>query len=151
MLSPPTAGTVPVYFGAADIAEFLPPESFLDGSKLHREDLYTRMVKADRDMPAYLNLHAWRRWGISKQIFLCKLQCNGCAAHLPIMMCRARYAGAGGARQKVGPLLVSIQSTWSCTGSLILRPGWPICMQICDILDDLALSLLSLACIAVLE
>ena len=58
--SPPT-GTVPVYFGAPDVGEFMPPGSFLEGSKQQRDELRRRMVKAHEDIPAYLSFHAWRR------------------------------------------------------------------------------------------
>ncbi|CAI7834756.1 unnamed protein product, partial [Closterium sp. NIES-54] len=52
-LEPLEAGTVPVYYGAPDIHHFMPPESFIDGSKYTAAHLATLITALNND-PAHL-------------------------------------------------------------------------------------------------
>ncbi|CAI6003896.1 unnamed protein product [Closterium sp. NIES-65] len=48
-LEPLEAGTVPVYYGAPDIRSFMPPESFIDGSKYTAAQLATLITALNND------------------------------------------------------------------------------------------------------
>ncbi|CAI5504348.1 unnamed protein product [Closterium sp. Naga37s-1] len=48
-LEPLEAGTVPVYYGAPDIHHFMPPESFIDGSKYTAAHLATLITALNND------------------------------------------------------------------------------------------------------
>ncbi|CAI5504778.1 unnamed protein product [Closterium sp. Naga37s-1] len=48
-LEPLEAGTVPVYYGAPDIHQFMPPESFIDGSKYTAAQLATLIAALSND------------------------------------------------------------------------------------------------------
>ncbi|CAI5475705.1 unnamed protein product [Closterium sp. Yama58-4] len=59
------AGTVPVYFGAPDIASFAPPESFIDGRQFaSHQALVDHIDRLHNDPVAYMHYHAWRLCGI---------------------------------------------------------------------------------------
>ncbi|WOL15059.1 alpha-(1,4)-fucosyltransferase-like [Canna indica] len=62
---PLEAGAVPIYFGAPDVANFVPPHSIIDGSKFNSVEELAAYVKAVADDPiAYAEYHAWRRCGV---------------------------------------------------------------------------------------
>ncbi|CAI5474159.1 unnamed protein product [Closterium sp. Yama58-4] len=59
------AGTVPVYFGAPDIASFAPPESFIDGRQFaSHEALVDHINRLHNDPVSYMHYHAWRLCGV---------------------------------------------------------------------------------------
>ncbi|KAI0507864.1 hypothetical protein KFK09_013992 [Dendrobium nobile] len=59
------AGAVPIYFGAPNVWDFVPPNSIIDGSKFSSMSELASYVKAVADDPvAYAEFHAWRRCGV---------------------------------------------------------------------------------------
>ncbi|XP_020595241.1 alpha-(1,4)-fucosyltransferase-like, partial [Phalaenopsis equestris] len=59
------AGAVPIYFGAPNVWDFVPPNSIIDGSKFRSMEELASYVKAVADDPvAYAEFHAWRRCGV---------------------------------------------------------------------------------------
>lgn len=59
------AGAVPIYFGAPNVWEFVPPNSIIDGSKFSSLEELASYVKALANDPvAYSEYHAWRRCGV---------------------------------------------------------------------------------------
>ncbi|XP_078150396.1 alpha-(1,4)-fucosyltransferase-like [Carex rostrata] len=59
------AGSVPIYFGAPNVWEFVPPNSIIDGSKFGSvEELANYVKKVGEDPVAYAEFHAWRRCGV---------------------------------------------------------------------------------------
>ncbi|CAI5524790.1 unnamed protein product [Closterium sp. Naga37s-1] len=61
---PLLAGSVPIYYGAPDVGEFAPPESFMEGGKESQESIVRRVHAMRSNAAAYLSLHAWRRCGV---------------------------------------------------------------------------------------
>ncbi|XP_072950680.1 alpha-(1,4)-fucosyltransferase-like [Typha angustifolia] len=59
------AGAVPIYFGAPNVWDFVPPNSIIDGSKFSSMEELSSYVKTLADDPiAYAEYHAWRRCGV---------------------------------------------------------------------------------------
>ncbi|KAG9444131.1 hypothetical protein H6P81_015471 [Aristolochia fimbriata] len=59
------AGSVPIYFGAPNVWDFVPPNSIIDGSKFSSLEELALYVKAVANDPvAYAEFHAWRRCGV---------------------------------------------------------------------------------------
>ncbi|KAL6642322.1 hypothetical protein ACP70R_020503 [Stipagrostis hirtigluma subsp. patula] len=59
------AGSVPIYFGAPNVWDFVPPNSIIDASKFSSLRELASYVKALADDPvAYAEYHAWRRCGV---------------------------------------------------------------------------------------
>ncbi|KAJ6807218.1 alpha-(1,4)-fucosyltransferase [Iris pallida] len=59
------AGSVPIYFGAPNVWDFVPPNSIIDGSQFSSLEELASYVKAVADDPvAYAEFHAWRRCGV---------------------------------------------------------------------------------------
>lgn len=59
------AGAVPIYFGAPNVWDFVPPNSIIDGSKFSSMKELASYVKAVADDPVeYAEFHAWRRCGV---------------------------------------------------------------------------------------
>ncbi|XXG45515.1 hypothetical protein AAC387_Pa02g0581 [Persea americana] len=59
------AGAVPIYFGAPNVWDFVPPNSIIDGSKFSSLEELASYVKALANDPvAYSEYHAWRRCGV---------------------------------------------------------------------------------------
>ncbi|CAI9114823.1 OLC1v1015631C1 [Oldenlandia corymbosa var. corymbosa] len=59
------AGAVPIYFGAPNVWDFVPPHSIIDGSKFSSLEELASYVKALANDPvAYAEYHAWRRCGL---------------------------------------------------------------------------------------
>ncbi|MQL79396.1 hypothetical protein Taro_011824 [Colocasia esculenta] len=59
------AGSVPIYFGAPNVWDFVPPNSIIDGSKFSSMEELAAYVKAlAADPVAYAEYHAWRRCGV---------------------------------------------------------------------------------------
>ncbi|KAK8952509.1 Alpha-(1,4)-fucosyltransferase [Platanthera zijinensis] len=59
------AGAVPIYFGAPNVWDFIPPGSIVDGSKFSSPEELASYVKSVADDPvAYAEFHAWRRCGV---------------------------------------------------------------------------------------
>ncbi|XP_059299414.1 alpha-(1,4)-fucosyltransferase [Lycium ferocissimum] len=59
------SGAVPIYFGAPNVWDFVPPHSIIDGSKFSSLEDLASYVKAIANNPvAYAEYHAWRRCGV---------------------------------------------------------------------------------------
>ncbi|CAI5460613.1 unnamed protein product [Closterium sp. Yama58-4] len=58
------ARSVPIYYGAADVREFAPPESFMEGGVESQESIVQRVHAMRTNTTEYLSLHAWRRCGV---------------------------------------------------------------------------------------
>ncbi|PHU14907.1 Alpha-(1,4)-fucosyltransferase [Capsicum chinense] len=59
------SGAVPIYFGAPNVWDFVPPRSIIDGSKFGSLEELASYVKAIANNPvAYAEYHAWRRCGV---------------------------------------------------------------------------------------
>lgn len=59
------AGAVPIYFGAPNVMDFVPPHSIIDGNKFSSmEELATFVKSLANDPVAYAEYHAWRRCGV---------------------------------------------------------------------------------------
>ncbi|KAG2692602.1 hypothetical protein I3843_08G059000 [Carya illinoinensis] len=59
------SGAVPIYFGAPNVWDFVPPHSIIDGSKFNSLEELASYVKALANDPvAYAEYHAWRRCGV---------------------------------------------------------------------------------------
>ncbi|XP_031250558.1 alpha-(1,4)-fucosyltransferase [Pistacia vera] len=59
------SGSVPIYFGAPNVWDFVPPHSIIDGSKFRSLEKLASYVKALANDPvAYAEYHAWRRCGV---------------------------------------------------------------------------------------
>ncbi|XP_057819778.2 alpha-(1,4)-fucosyltransferase [Cryptomeria japonica] len=58
-------GAVPIYFGAPNVLDFVPPKSIIDGSKFSSlESLASYVKRVANDPVAYAEYHAWRRCGV---------------------------------------------------------------------------------------
>ncbi|RRT78521.1 hypothetical protein B296_00007983 [Ensete ventricosum] len=59
------SGAVPIYFGAPNVWDFVPPNSIIDGSKFSSLEELASYIKELADDPiAYAEYHAWRRCGV---------------------------------------------------------------------------------------
>lgn len=59
------SGAVPIYFGAPNVWDFVPPNSVIEGSKFSSLEELASYVKAVANDPvAYAEYHAWRRCGV---------------------------------------------------------------------------------------
>ncbi|KAK4279734.1 hypothetical protein QN277_011462 [Acacia crassicarpa] len=59
------SAAVPIYFGAPNIGDFIPPHSVIDGSKFSSlQDLALYVKALANDPVAYAEYHAWRRCGV---------------------------------------------------------------------------------------
>ncbi|KAF9661619.1 hypothetical protein SADUNF_Sadunf19G0087700 [Salix dunnii] len=59
------SGSVPIYFGAPNVLEFVPPHSIIDGNKFKSmEELASYVKNIANDPVAYAEYHAWRRCGV---------------------------------------------------------------------------------------
>ncbi|XP_030528570.1 alpha-(1,4)-fucosyltransferase isoform X2 [Rhodamnia argentea] len=59
------SGAIPIYFGAPNVMDFVPPHSIIDGSKFSSmEELATFVKSLANDPVAYAEYHAWRRCGV---------------------------------------------------------------------------------------
>ncbi|PWA83205.1 fucosyltransferase 13 [Artemisia annua] len=59
------SGAVPIYFGAPNVMDFVPPHSIIDGSKFKSMEELADYVKGLANDPiAYAEYHAWRRCGV---------------------------------------------------------------------------------------
>ncbi|XP_041016634.1 alpha-(1,4)-fucosyltransferase [Juglans microcarpa x Juglans regia] len=59
------SGAVPIYFGAPNVWDFVPPHSIIDGSKFTSLERLASYVKTLANDPvAYSEYHAWRRCGV---------------------------------------------------------------------------------------
>lgn len=81
------SGAVPIYFGAPNVWDFVPPNSIIDGSKFSSLEELASYVKALADDPvAYAEYHAWRRCGVlgnygkARAVSLDTLPCRLCEA-----------------------------------------------------------------------
>ncbi|CAG7904406.1 unnamed protein product [Brassica rapa] len=79
------AGSVPIYFGAPNVQDFVPPHSVIDGSKFGSMKELAAYVKRVGDDPvAYSEYHAWRRCGVvgnygrTRAVSLDTLPCRLC-------------------------------------------------------------------------
>ncbi|KAL9245481.1 hypothetical protein vseg_019128 [Gypsophila vaccaria] len=81
------AGAVPIYFGAPNVMDFVPPHSIIDGSKFSSiEELASYVKDLANDPVAYAEYHAWRRCGVlgnygrTRAMSLDTLPCRLCDA-----------------------------------------------------------------------
>ncbi|CAH9082433.1 unnamed protein product [Cuscuta epithymum] len=59
------SGSVPIYFGAPNVWDLVPPHSIIDGTKFESLEGLASYVRALADDPvAYAEYHAWRRCGV---------------------------------------------------------------------------------------
>ncbi|KAK6940329.1 Glycosyl transferase family 10 [Dillenia turbinata] len=59
------SGAVPIYFGAPNVLDFIPPNSIIDGTKFSSMEELSSYVKSLANDPiAYAEYHAWRRCGV---------------------------------------------------------------------------------------
>lgn len=59
------SGAVPIYFGAPNVFDFIPPNSIIDGTNFSSLEALASYVKALANDPiAYAEYHAWRRCGV---------------------------------------------------------------------------------------
>lgn len=59
------SGSIPIYFGAPNVWDFVPPNSIIDGSQFSSVEQLASYVKDLADDPvAYAEYHAWRRCGV---------------------------------------------------------------------------------------
>ncbi|KAG6737872.1 hypothetical protein POTOM_059403 [Populus tomentosa] len=59
------SGSVPIYFGAPNVLDFVPPHSIIDGNKFKSmEELASYVNYLASDPVAYAEYHAWRRCGV---------------------------------------------------------------------------------------
>lgn len=81
------SGAVPIYFGAPNVWDLVPPHSIIDGSKFKSLKELASYVKALANDPvAYAEYHAWRRCGVlgnyasTRAMSLDTLPCRLCEA-----------------------------------------------------------------------
>lgn len=81
------SGSVPIYFGAPNVWDFVPPNSIIDGSRFSSlEELASYVRALANDPVAYAEYHAWRRCGIlgnygkTRAVSLDTLPCRLCKA-----------------------------------------------------------------------
>ncbi|KAJ7973922.1 putative Alpha-(1,4)-fucosyltransferase [Quillaja saponaria] len=59
------SGAVPIYFGAPNVMDFVPPHSIIDGTKFSSLEELASYIKALANDPVgYAEYHAWRRCGV---------------------------------------------------------------------------------------
>ncbi|XP_047945815.1 alpha-(1,4)-fucosyltransferase [Salvia hispanica] len=59
------SGAVPIYFGAPNVWDFIPPHSIIDGTQFSSIEQLASYVKSLANDPvAYAEYHAWRRCGV---------------------------------------------------------------------------------------
>ncbi|XP_022866458.1 alpha-(1,4)-fucosyltransferase-like [Olea europaea var. sylvestris] len=59
------SGSIPIYFGAPNVWDFIPPHSIIDGKQFSSMEELAIYVKALANDPvAYAEYHAWRRCGV---------------------------------------------------------------------------------------
>lgn len=59
------SGAVPIYFGAPNVWDFVPPHSIIDGTRFSSIEQLASYVKSLANDPvAYAEYHAWRRCGV---------------------------------------------------------------------------------------
>lgn len=81
------AGAIPIYFGAPNVWDLVPPNSIIDGSKFETlENLAAYIKRVAADPVLYAGYHAWRRCGVAgnyyqtRAVSLDSLPCRLCAA-----------------------------------------------------------------------
>ncbi|EEF35535.1 alpha-(1,4)-fucosyltransferase [Ricinus communis] len=81
------SGAVPIYFGAPNVEDFVPPHSIIDGTKFQSiEELASYVKTLANDPAAYAEYHAWRRCGVlgnygkTRAVSLDTLPCRLCEA-----------------------------------------------------------------------
>ncbi|KAF5735384.1 Fucosyltransferase 13 [Tripterygium wilfordii] len=81
------SGAIPIYFGAPNVGDFVPPHSIIDGTKFSSMEELVSYVKALANDPvAYAEYHAWRRCGVlgnyvnTRAVSLDTLPCRLCEA-----------------------------------------------------------------------
>ncbi|KAF5725628.1 alpha-(1 4)-fucosyltransferase-like isoform X3 [Tripterygium wilfordii] len=79
------SGAIPIYFGAPNVGDFVPPHSIIDGTKFSSMEELASYVKALANDPvAYAEYHAWRRCGVlgnyvnTRAVSLDTLPCRLC-------------------------------------------------------------------------
>lgn len=80
------AGAIPIYFGARNVWDLVPPNSIIDGSKFKTlKSLATYVKKVASNPVLYAGYHAWRRCGVmgnyhqTRAVSLDSLACRLCA------------------------------------------------------------------------
>ncbi|XP_073286014.1 alpha-(1,4)-fucosyltransferase [Primulina huaijiensis] len=84
---PLDSGAVPIYFGAPDVWNFVPPHSIIDGTQFSSMVELANYIKSLANDPvAYAEYHAWRRCGVlgnygkTRSASLDSLPCRLCEA-----------------------------------------------------------------------
>ncbi|KAL8138213.1 hypothetical protein V2J09_004214 [Rumex salicifolius] len=79
------SGAIPIYFGAPNVWDFVPPHSIIDGTKFKSLEELAAYVKSLADDPvAYAEYHAWRRCGVmgnygkTREMSIDSLPCRLC-------------------------------------------------------------------------
>lgn len=79
------SGSVPIYFGASNVQDFVPPHSIIDGTKFSSmQELAAYVKRLGEDPVAYSEYHAWRRCGLvgnyrkTRAVSLDTLPCRLC-------------------------------------------------------------------------
>lgn len=80
-------GAIPIYFGAPNVLDFVPPHSIIEGFNFRTmQELADFVKKVEADPVLYSEYHAWRRCGVmgnygqTRAISLDALPCRLCAA-----------------------------------------------------------------------
>ncbi|KAL7128464.1 hypothetical protein ABFS83_14G319200 [Erythranthe nasuta] len=81
------SGAVPIYFGAPNVWDFIPPHSIIDGTQFSSMEQLASYIKSVANDPiAYAEYHAWRRcgvignYGMTRAASLDTLPCRVCEA-----------------------------------------------------------------------
>jgi alpha-1,4-fucosyltransferase len=81
------AGSIPIYFGAPNVLDFVPPNSIIEGYKYSSiQELAKYVKKLAADPVLYAEYHAWRRCGVmgtygrTRAVSLDTFPCRLCAA-----------------------------------------------------------------------
>ncbi|KAK6115522.1 hypothetical protein DH2020_007791 [Rehmannia glutinosa] len=101
------SGAVPIYFGAPNVWDFVPPHSIIDGTQFSSIEQLASYVKSLASDPiAYAEYHAWRRCGVLGNYGKTR------AASLDTLACRVCEASARLLKRAFNML-------WACLGGLI--------------------------------
>lgn len=78
-------GAIPIYFGAPNVRDFVPPHSFIDGYQFQNiQELADYVKKVAADPLLYAEYHGWRRcgvmgnYGLARAISLDSMPCRLC-------------------------------------------------------------------------
>ena len=102
MFEPLRAGTVPIYLGAPNARDFVPPDSYIDAGGYGKPAELSAYLKSLIDRPAaYSAYFAWRQKPLPAS-FLESLRGLEASPFRRLMMLVRRHVGAGGSRRPAG-------------------------------------------------